>query len=143
MTPDTIEKVVSAMSENLPDGDVRRGRLADGCRLLIPLMAAQAPSHEHAKLLNKFVVPVFVRLVYLRHRYDIPVETYIEEVYGYMEAALAIDSREDLPVIHPIKSIIPSSLEEDPNARDFEAEMLAMCVNDFSNHIIKLYPVVR
>ncbi len=106
-------------------------------------MAEQAPSRDHAALLNKFVVPVFIRLVYINHRFDIPIDTYIEEVYGYMEMALSIDSREAIPVLHPIKAIAPPSLEQDSDARDFEAEMLAMCVNDFSNHIENLYPVVR
>lgn len=73
--------MINALSEGLVT-DEARSRLRAGTLLIINQIEGQ----DLDKLMIKFILPIFTRLVHSNHRFDILVSTYIEMLNQFMTA---------------------------------------------------------
>jgi len=135
MTPDKMEWVIRRMSDGLPYVDERRDRIAMGSRYLFSQIKEEADTVAQAKVMNKYILPVFVRLVWESHRMDIPVETYAAEVQSIMDTVLMVDAEGGM---NPpdVVSIYPEL-----NDGDQEVLLLTHLSNEIKVGFDKLYPL--
>ncbi len=115
-----LPSVITALSSNLDAADFhRRFRIRDGVTLICTLnMDEPAPRR---RLLNNYVMAIFTRLVYARHRLDVPVRSYVIAVREYVMSQLDID---EYGIPHA--KVVASA-----DHKDVEAETMAIITNQF------------
>jgi hypothetical protein len=122
MTPleRNLPSVIAALSDGLDVSDFhRRFRIRDGVTLICTLNLQEPPPRR--RLLNNYVMAIFTRLIYARHRLDVPVRSYAIAVREYAMSQLDIDE-----FGFPHAKVVAGA-----DHKDVEAETMAMITNQF------------